>query len=96
MDLSVNMETVKQMGLNVEEQSSLYNQEVASIYSEIDDLKNNWQGVDSDKYTEQVYSYKETIENLGRVIEQYGTFLLNTADTYTKLQEDITSNAGRL
>lgn len=96
MNLSVNMDMVKQMGLNVQEQAAEYGKEVANIYSEIDDLKNNWQGADSEKYAEQVYSYKESIEALGKVIEQYGQFLLNTAQTYSKLQEDIASNAGRL
>ena len=96
MNLSANMDTIRQMGLNVQEQAAEYKNEVANIYSEIDDLKNNWQGTDSDKYTSQVYSYKESIEALGKVIEQYGEFLLNTAQTYTQLRDDIASNAGRL
>lgn len=96
MNLSVNMETVKQLGLNVQSQASEYNTEVASIYAIVDDIKNNWQGADSVKYTSQVESYKGNMEALGKVIEQYGQFLLNASETYTKLQEDITSNAGKL
>ncbi len=96
MDLSVNMETVKQLGLNVQEQASEYNSEIANIYSIVDDVKNNWQGADSIKYTSQVEGYKENMEALGKVIEQYGQFLLNAAQTYTQLQDDIASNASKL
>lgn len=96
MNLSVNMETVKQMGLNVQSEAGEYNKEIASIYAIIDDIKNNWQGADSVKYTSQVESYRGSMESLGKVIEQYGQFLLNAAKTYTQLQDDITSNAGKL
>lgn len=96
MNLSVNMETVRTMGKTVSDQAAEYNNEITNIYAAIDAVKSVWQGSDSASYTSQVEGYRASMEALGKVIEQYGQFLLNTADTYTKLQEDITSNAGKL
>ena len=96
MNLSVNMETVRQLGKTVGDQAAEYNTEIANIYSVIDDVKSAWQGTDSTTYTSQVEGYRASMEALGKVIEQYGQFLLNTADTYQKLQDDIMSNAGKL
>ena len=96
MNLSVNMETVRSLGKTVGEQAAEYNTEITNIYSVVDDIKSVWQGSDSASYTSQVEGYRASMEALGKVIEQYGQFLLNTADTYQKLQEDITSNAGKL
>ncbi len=96
MNLSVNMETVRQMGKTVMDQSAEYNSEIANIYSVIDTVKEVWQGTDSSSYTSQVEGYRQNMEALGKVIEQYAQFLLNTADTYQKLQDDITANAGKL
>lgn len=96
MNLSVNMETVRALGKTVGDQAAEYNNEIANVYSVIDDVKNAWQGSDSASYTSQVEGYRASMEALGKVVEQYGQFLLNTADTYQKLQDDITANAGKL
>lgn len=96
MNISADMQGIRSLGQNIQGKASEYASEVNKIYNAVEELKNGWQGADNQSYVTKVNEYKETIENLGKVIEDYGTFLIQTSESLQQLQDDIASAAGRL
>ena len=96
MNISANMDAIRTLGVEVEGKGNEYIGEVNKIYQAVEELRNGWQGEDNQAYITKVNEYKETITSLGRVIEDYGNFLKQTADNLQRLQDDIASQAGRL
>ena len=59
----------------------------------IEMLKDNWQGKDMEAFVEAMNNtYIPELENLSKVIESYGTYLLNVKKQYDKL--DSVPNGG--
>lgn len=96
MNISADMQGIRSLGQNIQGKAGEYTSEVNKIYNAVEELKNGWQGADNQSYVAKVNEYKETIQNLGKVIEDYGTFLIQTAESLQQLQDDIASAAGRL
>ena len=95
-NISANMDAIRTLGTNVQGYASEYIGEVNKIYGYVEELKNGWQGADNQSYVQKVNEYKETITNLGKVIEDYGNFLVDTANHMQSVQDEISAAAGRL
>ena len=96
MNISADMQGIRSLGQNVQGKAAEYANEVTKIYNAVEELKNGWQGADNQSYVAKVNEYKEPIENIGKIIEDYGTFLIQTSETLQRLQDDISSAASRL
>lgn len=95
-NISANMDAIRTLGGKVKENGEAYIQEVNRIYQAVEELRNGWQGADNQSFVNKVNEYKDPITNLGKVINDYGTFLESTASTLQNLQDDIASAAGKL
>lgn len=73
-----------------------YKTNVDALYSEVEKLKDVWDGVDNQKYVATVNSYKEDLRALGDVVEKYASFLNKTSQVIKETQEGISTAAGRL
>ena len=93
---SVETGDVATVGKNLQDEAANYKNIVTQIYSDVEDLRNTWQGTDSDTYVAQVNEKKETIESLGVAIEEYGQFLINTSTTYNNLRDNVIANAKKV
>lgn len=97
MNLSVNIDAVRQLGKTIGDQAAEYNSEIAKIYSINDEVKQVWRGTASESYTSKVDSYRTNMESLGKAIEEYSQYLLGTAvPSYENMRDSISAAAGRL
>lgn len=96
MNIQANIENPSIRGKEVQSLAQDYQNEVTKIYSNIENLRNAWSGQDNQAYINKVNEYKADIENLGKVINRYGLFLVETARNLENIQNEIASQAGKL
>ena len=96
MNFSANMENLRALGKEVQVLASDYQAEVAKVYTNVENLRNAWSGQDNQAYINKVNEYKADIENLGKVIDRYGLFLVETAKNLENVQNEIANQANKL
>lgn len=96
MNIQANIENLSIRGKKVQSLAQDYQNEVTKIYSNIENLRNAWSGQDNQAYINKVNEYKADIEKLGKVIDSYGLFLVETARNLENIQNEIASQAGKL
>lgn len=86
MEINVNKDSLVNTGNNIIDKSKDFRFEVEQIKKLVQMLGENWQGKDMDTFVEIMNDkYIPELENLGKVIESYGTYLLNVKKQYDKL-----------
>lgn len=95
-NLSANPEGIAASGKKVTMSGAAYADATKNLFAEVDSLRLNWDGADNQEFVNTVYGYKENIDALGKVIDNYGIFLQETGGSLAKLQSDIAQQAGRL
>lgn len=96
MNIAANMEAINKLGSEVQNEGSAYLTETKKIYATIDDLRTKWEGADNTAYISKINENKPTIEALGKVINNYGIFLVDTAKNMKRIQDEIAKQAGKL
>ena len=96
MYVKANPDEIRNGGKNLVNDADSYLADVKNIYGVIDNLRNNWKGVDNQEFCKTLDGYKENIDALGQVIGNYGVFLQETGNSLEKLQADVADQAGRL
>ena len=94
--VKANPDEIRTGGKNLVNDADSYLADVKNIYGVIDNLRNNWKGVDNQEFCKTLDGYKENIDALGQVIGNYGVFLQETGNSLEKLQADVADQAGRL
>ena len=96
MNIQANIENLSIRDKEGQSLGQDYQNEVTKIYSNIENLRNAWSGQDNETYINKVNEYKADIEKLGKVIDRYGLFLVETARNLENIQNEIASQAGKL
>lgn len=96
MNFNVTAEELINISKSLENTSSSFLNEVKAMYTTLDDLNSKWEGAGSSGYYNIINSYKDDVNSLGVVINQYAVFLNKAAITYTQTDNDIASQASRL
>ncbi len=91
-----NIDNLRKLGQNIQQDGGAYQTEVKKIYTTIDNLGTQWKGADNQAYINKVNEHKQVISDLGVLIDNYGRFLIETANNIQRIQDDIASSAGRL
>lgn len=86
MEINVNKDSLVNAGNNIIDKSKDFRFEVEQIKKLVQMLGENWQGKDMETFVEVMNDrYIPELEKLGKVIESYGTYLLNVKKQYDKL-----------
>ena len=86
MEINVNKDSLVNTGNNIINKSKEFMFQVEQIKKLVEMLKNNWQGKDMEAFVEAMNNtYIPELENLSKVIESYGTYLLNVKKQYDKV-----------
>lgn len=96
MNITADTSALRTLGNQVAENAGEYKNEVTKVYANVDNLSSSWQGVDNQEYVNKVNEYKETIEALGKAVENYGQFLVDTATNIEKVQAEIKDAASKI
>lgn len=93
MEINVNKDSLVNTGNNIINKSKEFMFQVEQIKKLVEMLKDNWQGKDMEAFVEAMNNtYIPELENLSKVIESYGAYLLNVKKQYDKL--DSVPNGG--
>lgn len=80
----------------IEEKTARYDAEWAKIYTEIANLRVDWQGQSSDQFNKQIEGYRNDFQELSKILTSYKEFLKTTADRIEKTEDAINQAAGQL
>ena len=69
---------------------------VKKIFDEIDTLRTKWVGIDQTSFIKNILSKKPSLDNLGKVINDYGNFLTESASFIGQAQGEIADAAANL
>lgn len=96
MNLQANLQQMSTDARDISSSASEYQNSVKTLYTAVEELTNSWQGTDNAQYANKVNSYRDEIEALGQIVNNYAVFLNRAAASLEELQGEITSAAGRL
>ena len=86
MEINVNKDSLVNTGNNIINKSKEFMFQVEQIKKLVEMLGDNWQGKDMEVFVEIMNDkYIPELETLGKVIESYGTYLLNVKKQYDRL-----------
>lgn len=69
---------------------------IGSFYNIVDELEDVWLGCDNSVFKNTAYSYQESLNELGEVINDYANFLILANNTYSETQNNIADQARRI
>lgn len=84
------------VGSKIEEQTADYSKMYQQLFTEVQAMKKAWQGADNIAYTTQIEGFREDLEKMKKLLEQYSIFLKESAKIYKRTQEDVISKAKTL
>ena len=84
------------VGSKIEEQTADYSKMYQQLFTEVQAMKKAWQGADNIAYTTQIEVFREDLEKMKKLLEQYSIFLKESAKIYKRTQEDVISKAKTL
>lgn len=86
----VNYDSLFNIGNNILNSSKDFKCELENIKKITNILENSWEGTDMLKFTNTMNNtYIPTLENLNKVIEEYGSFLIDTKNKYEELDNSF-------
>ncbi len=97
--ITVDPEDVKAKGRDIlNTKAPNYEQAFKDMYKAVEDLEQagNWKGTDYGSYQQQIEGFREDLNKMFNLMKDYGTYLINAAETYEKAQEAIASDAKKL
>ena len=95
-DLSVDTELLRDIGKEIKKYGENYTADAKKLYSEVEKVKDSWEGDDGDEYYNGTKSYEADILALGQTIENIGVYLINTANGHETRVASLKSSAKKL
>jgi len=87
MDLSIDYDRTRKLGNQILDKGTEFKSILDKLESENSEIKSNWKGTDSEKYTSAVEKEIANMKVLKQAIDDMGTFLINAANAYERVNE---------
>ena len=87
MDLSIDYEKTRKLGNQIIDKGTEFKGILDKLEQENNEIKNSWKGSDSSKYTSAVEREIGNMRVLKQAIDDMGTFLINAANAYQRVNE---------
>lgn len=94
--IMVDPSRLEAVGSKIEQQTADYSKMYQQLFSEVQAMGKAWQGADNVAYTTQIEGFREDLEKMKKLLEQYSIFLKESAKIYKRTQEDVISKAKTL
>lgn len=92
MNITVKEYEIKNLGSNMLNYADEFYEEIKKFTSLIDSISTAWSGADATKYINTMKEkYVPKMEELQKVLKEYGTYLKNVSSVYTILDEVFAS-----
>lgn len=92
MNITIKEEEIKKLGANLCNYVDEFNGEIKKFSSLIDSINTAWSGNDATKYINTMKEkYVPQMEELQKILQQYGDYLKNVSSAYTILDDVFAS-----
>ncbi len=95
-DIRVDTGEVRSTARQLTQLATDYDALYKEVLAKISETSAKWQGVDSEAFREQVEGFRDDFQKMKQEIDDYATFLLQSADAYEKQQEETRQKAKTL
>ena len=73
-----------------------YKKTYEQLLNEVDAMASSWSGTDNVSYTAQIKGFTDSFQNMYNLMNEYVTFLRNSATAYTTAQTNVEQAAKKL
>ena len=80
----------------IEEQAADYSKLYQQLFTEVEAMGKAWQGADNIAYTTQIEGFREDLNKIKQVLDEYSSFLRQSAKVYKSTQDEVISKAKTL
>ncbi len=94
--IKVTPEELTQVSNNLEQMTDNYQNVVNTINSTVNDLTQTWGGEAQASYATQINGFQDDFKELYSLLNQYSTYLRNTASKYSETEASIKDSAKAL
>lgn len=94
--MTINYEEMEAIANNLASAAGEYEAEIKKLYSKINELKNAWDGEDNAVYVRKIDGYKENLQSLGKVLNDYSSFIRSSINLLKETQNEIANAASGL
>ena len=91
MNLGINYDDVRNTGQRLINSADEFKTLLNQIVNINENVNSAWQGTDAARYSEAVASQAQIMAELGNVIDEIGTYLVNVGNAYQRVAEDNAS-----
>lgn len=81
---------------NIENLADQYHSQYENFFKLVEDLAATWQGEDNVAFAQKVNEFRDDFEKMFSEMNQYSSFLRNSATAYRNTQEDAKNRAQAL
>lgn len=96
MKINVNMDQMQQNAAYISQQAKQYAGIYGNIYQLLEQMSTVWQGKDYNAFAAQLQAFHKDFDLMKQVLEEYASYLRQSASLYRRLQEECTAMANRL
>lgn len=93
---TANTAEIRKSAQTIEDKTQQYNTEWAKIYTEIENLRVEWEGESSETFNTQLEGYRNDFQELANILNDYAEFLITTATKIEQTEEALKSSASQL
>lgn len=94
--IKVDTEAIAGASKKIDSLKVQYSSSYENVYEIFEQLDSSWNGVDNDKYREQLNEFRNDFQDLEEKLQNYIDFLNKAVTKYSDVQEDLTTKAGSL
>lgn len=95
-----NIEVTPEMLVNaassIESMAGEYKTQYDTLYKETSNMASSWSGKDNQSYITQIDGFKDDLEKMYNLMNDYATFLRSAAKAYQETQDAVTTEARNL
>lgn len=92
VDPTVLEDTASRIDTGAGDYERLYTQ----LYTETEGMGANWQGADNRAYIDKISGFKDDLDQMAKLMNEYATFLREAARLYREAQDEVITNANNL
>ncbi len=95
-NIQVTPEQLETTAGRIESMATEYKTQYHKLYSETDAMASTWSGKDNVAFVQQIAGFKDDLEKMYTLMNQYADFLKKSAKAYRDTQDAVTSEARKL
>lgn len=88
-NISADPKQITNYGNQIINKAAEYKKEINAIYSTVDTLKTNWTGAASQRFVDEIESFREEYKKFGELIGEFGNLLVEVGKAYDDLENNL-------